>query len=273
MKRILIIVCLIVLLSVGVSGIRFKNAVLLDEDVFTDFGVRLNDSFEVTGDINVSLVNNSDNSKNYNFIGYSSKTSINVDDVIFYKQDGISNTYQNAKTNGWIEGINLSSEGVVGNEATTLTEYGAYWVRSFLAVNMTFPNVGGSNTSSVLKYNDILFFNGTDYLNITDAGIGSANWIDQGIQFWSPTGIFGGSFDNINQGDNLNTWTGYVIFSFKPNIFLLFENKTLQNKKYEIEVWVKKDGVVIKEYHQDNWVQKQVTQLIKVLDRLFGFKK
>ncbi len=43
--------------------------------------------------------------------------------------------------------------------------------------------------------------------------------------------------------------------------------------EYEIDIWVRKDGNIIREYHQENWVEKQVAQLIRILDRLFRFKK
>ena len=230
MKRKLMICILLsalfaVSLVSGLGQLPFKNAILLDEGVFNDFGIRLNDSFEVTGDINVSLVNDTLGNKNRNFFGYSSKTSINVDDVIFYKQDGTSLDYQDAKTNNWIVAINESNEGVEGDEATTLNEYRTYWVKSFLAVNMTFPNVGGSNISVSIPHGDLLFYNGTDYLFTVDAG--TNGWIDTNIRYWEPTGGNSGTFRIIpTTKANLDTWLGHIIFSFKPTIYLLFENKT-----------------------------------------------
>ncbi len=268
-NKIYIIGLLALLLMIGmvgsVSAIRFKNAILLDELVFNDFGIRLNDSFEVTGDINVSLVNNTDNGFNYNFFGYSSKNSINVNDVIFYKEDGSSLGYQDAKTNGWIEGINLSTGNIPLGEATTLTEYGGYWVRSFLAVNMTFPNVGGSNTSRTILMDDLLFFNGTDYLNMSEAE--SASWVDF-PKIWDAEPLFGSqNFDALILGDDMPTWDGYIIFTFKPNIYLLFENKTLETTEYEFIAMVNKNGVVIKEYETIVRVDK-VNWLIKMLEKI-----
>ena len=43
--------------------------------------------------------------------------------------------------------------------------------------------------------------------------------------------------------------------------------------KYEIDVWVKKDGVTIREYHRETFVKKVVASWIRVLDRMFRFKK
>lgn len=273
-KNRMILILLSALIAVSlVSAIEFKNAILLDEGVFNDFGIRLNDSFEVTGDINISLFNCSAGTGEgiLNFIGYSSSKSINVDDVIFYKQDGSSLGYQDAKTNNWIEGINESIEGFdVGDEATTLIEYGTYWVRSFLAVNMTFPNVGGSNSSETIAYDDLLLYNGTDYLNMVNAG--SEGWIQSTIQTWS--------FDSFGRTcpimqvqliitGNLITWKGYLIFSNKPNIFLLFENTTITPDTFliRLQTATSSDEIII-ELKEDTKFGDLV-KAIKILWRIY----
>ena len=228
MKKIILILLSALIAVSMVSGLEqlpFKNAILLEEGL-NSFGIRLNDSFEVTSDINVSLTNSSTTSA-YTMIGYSSKKSISVDDVIFYKQDGSSLTYQDAKANNWIEGINVSIGGNVGDEATSLEEYEAYWVKSFLAVNMTLPNVGGSNTSGTIARDDLLFYNGTDYLYMLDAESVEHGWVDSPAVWDNLVGRGHQDFDFLSSGDNLNTWQGYVIFSHRPNIYLLFENKTI----------------------------------------------
>ncbi|KKL25633.1 hypothetical protein LCGC14_2403330, partial [marine sediment metagenome] len=70
-----------------------------------------------------------------------------------------------------------------------------------------------------------IFYNGTDFLFMADAQ--SNGWVDTFPKVWNPTARFGGTFEDLNLGDNTTTWLGYPIFSFKPNIFLLFENKTI----------------------------------------------
>ncbi len=232
-----IIICILlsalfaVSLVCGLGQLPFKNAILLDEGVSTPFAIDLNDSSQVTGDINVSLVTGE-----FNWIGYSSKTSINVNDVIFYQADESSLGYQDAKTNGWISGLNESVGTSVGIEATTLELYRAYWIDSTSAVKMTFPNVGGSNTSTAtnISWSNLILDNGTNRLGIIEAG--DEGWIDRFISYWDATeGIFGSIYvpqggpppEPLSDKIHLNTWEGMVILSNKPNIYLLFENKTI----------------------------------------------
>ena len=262
MKNKLIIILLSALIAVSlVSAIEFKNAILLEPD-WTFFGIRLNNSFEVTGDINKSLYNSSTGL--LNVIGYSSKTPINVDDVIFYKQDGSSLGYQDAKANNWIEGINETIsispiEIEVGDEVNTLVEYGAYCIKSYLSVNMTFPDVGGSNTSTAtnISYNNLLVYNGTNYLNLFDAH--DEGWIAEDIfyrengetkRMYVPRGL-----EPPADKNHLNTWEGYYILSKKPNIYLLFENKTIPPPNKMI-VQLKRD-----ETAKNNGVTKVTIQL------------
>ncbi len=280
MKRILIgMLFVLSVLSIGiVEGLTyFKNAILLDEGINT-FGIRLNDSFEVTEDINVTLLNDTP-SLAPNLLGYSSKTNINVDDVIFYKQDGSSLGYQDAKSNNWIEGINLSTEGITGEEATILTEYNGYWITSALAVKVKFPNIGGSNVSKStnISYKDVLLYNGTNYLNITSAKI--EGWINSEIIiYWddSANGFSnavcaltgrGAPSPNCNK-IHFNTWEGYIITTLKPNIHMLFENKTITVNEYELIVWINKNEVPIIKYKEViqpsklDWVIKKVKNII-----------
>ena len=261
-----LIILLSALLAVSlVSAITFKNAILLQKDTFNDFGIRLNDSFEVTGDINISLFNRSKTapiSGIGNDIGYSSKTSINLNDLVFYKEDGSQSDYQDAITNEWILSIrqfNFTKEDgtfgvcdpLIESGATacpewdkdTLDEYDSVWLTSYLAVKMKFPNVGGSNSSTLtnLSYSNITFYNGTNFLGITDAltegwwGDPTASTNLDFIEFFNePDDIekfvclgTGGDFDIDCIKTELNTWGGYRIYTNKSNIYLLFENKTI----------------------------------------------
>ena len=220
----IILVLLSALLAVSlVSGIEFKNAILLNETGFTPFAINLNDSLQVTGDINVSLIAGT------NFIGYSSKNSINVNDVIVYNATDDSKSYQDAITAGWFDGINTSIGTTTGKEATTLSKYGAYWTTSITATKLQFTGVGGSDITQSINYIDLLFYNGSTYLNGTD--VANAGWLVTSLittfedndfkSVCEKTGIGGCDFTV------LNTWQGYTINTQKPNIYLLFENKTI----------------------------------------------
>ncbi len=268
MKNIIYLLVFLVLVG-SVSAITFKNAILLTEvDNWNHFGIRLNNSFEVTGDINVSLFNRSKTapiSGIENDIGYSSKTSVNLNDLVFYKKDGSQLGYQDAITNEWIlsirqpeiinngDGTFTGCNPLVESGATacpewdknTLDEYDFFWITSYLAVNMTFPNVGGSNssTSTNLTYTNLTFYNGTDFLGILDAR--TAGWWGNPIAsttqdfvtyFNEPDDIekfvcfkVGLGSPNLNcKKTELNTWGGYRIYTNKSNIHLLFENTTVQ---------------------------------------------
>ena len=224
--KLIICILLSALFAVSlVSAIQFKNAILLDEG-FNTFSF-YNSSCNTLNSFNISLVNDTNNADNLNFFGYSSDSSTNVEDIIFYKEDGTSDTYQNAKDNGWIISINESIDSTIntvsGSEINVLEKSKGYWIRSFLAVNMTIPNVIGCELSFPYPHDSMIFFNGTNYLNIIDAE--TIGWVDNPL-IWEPTNRGSADFEFVTSG-NLFTWTGYIIFSFKPNIYLLFENKTI----------------------------------------------
>lgn len=281
MKKIFLICLMAVVLSIGVSATYMASYPL--SQGWNSFGL-WNNSCKETGDITINLANSSSGA--YNLLGYSSDIDCDVDDIIFRKEDGSELTYQDAKDNSWISAMNytnasLNQAGI--GEPTTLSKYQSYWIKSYLAVNMTYPNVGGCKEPYNYGYEwkELRFFNGTDELNVTDAD--DAGWIfnevNKYILYRDPATGWetvcgsagrGGLCDNTT----LFPWQGYFIYSNYDNITLIFNNQTIPPPtEYQYYARVNKNGNTIKEYQFDvkprkvNWLIRTLEIIARVLGK------
>lgn len=223
---------------------KFKNAILLSKG-WNGFGMIPNMSTLIEGDITYNLSNSSSGTNN--FLGYSAIKSTNVNDIIFYKQDGSQLTYQDAKANNWIVGINLTSTNLSGDivfhEPKKLSKNDAYWLKSYLAVNITYPNVHGSAISETFAWSQLRFHNGTDEMNIT--GAGSEDWVTTTLQYWDTSNdgfryvcsyVYSGQRgeDSNCLSNSLSSWQGYFVKSNYDNIYMLFGNETHDYRRFGI---------------------------------------
>ena len=97
-------------------------------------------------------------------------------------------------------------------------------------LNLTLPSVGGSLSGETYAWSKLRFRNGTNEMNVTDAG--SAGWIfgsgsTANINYWSTTNnLFEIVCSSIAVCDatTLNSWQGYFIYSNKNNLTLIRQN-------------------------------------------------
>ena len=210
----------------------YKHEPVLMAEGWNGLGIIPDYDTLVQGDFNLSLVNSTSGAPN--LLGMSFVTPngkcISLDSLTFWDVDDNSMNYQDAKTNNWIEPIEFDSgsgaSGVI-EEFTKLCPYESVWVKSFLAVKFTIPNVLGSPIGETFDWADLRFSNGTDELSIGDAS--NAGWIDANLQYHNTTI---NSFEFIAEFEDktsVDSWLGIRIFSFEPNIYLLTNNETKRN--------------------------------------------
>jgi len=234
---IILIICLAILPMVIAlpNKIVYKHEPILLAEGYNGVGIVTNYSTLVKGDFNISLVNDS-TSGELNLLGMSFVTPNGkckkLSSLTFWNSNGDSLNYEDAKTNNWIDAIefteNLETEGIV-EEFEKLCPYEAIWIKSYLAVNMTIENVYGS-PHETFDWEDLRFSNGTDELNIGDAR--TEGWFTSDINFWTGS-AFNSICGNLEDCDSLgplNSWQGYFFQSSQPNIYLLTNNETKQNK-------------------------------------------
>jgi hypothetical protein len=188
-----------------------------------------NDSSE---DINVSL------SVGWNLIGYSSEVNASLTSVDFVNSSGSNDTFTNSSKSGklqksvaYLAGSNTNSKkysfvGKTGADAG-LTKGKGYWVYANQSGNLTLPGVGGSAKNDSYKLNDLMFSNGTDELNITNA-VGQG-WTDGFVYYYCKSGEGIGcpgyklvSVDRPSK--SVSAWEGLFISSKKNNIQILRQN-------------------------------------------------
>ena len=89
---------------------------------------------------------------------------------------------------------------------------------------MTLPEVGGSTSGQTYLWDKLRFKNSSgSEKSIVDAE--TAGWLDQNIKFWDADPLLGSpSFDDINDGETLNSWQGYFISSNVDNLTLIRQN-------------------------------------------------
>jgi len=240
-KNIIISLVMISLMVTMISALPSKTVykyepVLLQEGQ-NGIGIIPNYSTLSLGDYNVSLVNRSAGSSN--LIGMSflnpNGRCVNLNDLIFYNYNGDSYNYQDAKTNNWIDAIEFTDELDASGSMekyNKLCSYEAFWIKSYLAVNMTIPNVYGSPVGETFDWIDLRFSNGTDELGIVEAG--GAGWVTTTLQYWGPDAFGDYQFRYIDAAglsgkSTLSPLEGFFIRSYSDNIYLLTNNETKTN--------------------------------------------
>jgi len=177
----------------------------------------------------------------WNLIGYSSNTTLALSDAKFINSTGDELTWNQAITNGHVQAYlayydsspaSLSDRkykylsAVSGMDASSFEQGRGYWLYANDAGNLTLPGVGGSTAGQTFPWSKLRFSNGTDELNITDAGLGGERWIEDTLKYWgwdpykTPPGY---KFLSLSSG-NLNSWQGYFIWSHYDNITLIRQN-------------------------------------------------
>jgi hypothetical protein len=181
-----------------------------------------------SSDINVSL------SAGWNLIGYSSDVNVSLDNLTFTNSSGTRDTFTNSARAGkvqknvaYIKGENTNSKkySFVGksNADAGLTKNRGYWIYAQQAGNVTLPGVRGSAKNESYKLSDLMFSNGTDELNVTDAY--SAGWIPNRIYYWNPSVSAYSSYNILLSGSTmLLPWDGYFVQTLKSNITMLRQN-------------------------------------------------
>jgi len=231
----LIILSLIPLVLALPNKHVYKYEPVLLAEGWNGIGVITDYSTLVKGDFNISLVNASGGANN--LLGMSFRTPngkcISLDSLEFWDAHGNSYNYEDAKTNNWIEPIefteNLETEGIV-EEFNKLCPYESIWLKSYVAVNMTITDVLGSPIGETFDWKDLRFYNGSDELNVNDAGMSGEGWVINSLQYY----IQGEGFkfvdvDGYSGKTTLSSWEGYFIWSNNPNIYLLTNNETKKN--------------------------------------------
>jgi len=94
---------------------------------------------------------------------------------------------------------------------------------------MTIADVKASPIGETFDWVDLRVSNGTEETDITTATL-TYRWIDYDFQYWDTTES---QFESIYTGQDreyINSWEGIFVYSYKPNIYLLTNNETKQNK-------------------------------------------
>ena len=190
-------------------------------------GIVTNYSDLTIRNINYSLAN--DSSGAWNFLGFSAMRKCKpITSLNFYDSSGNKKSYNDAVSSNWIDELEfISSTLTAGGQKTynKICPYEAYWLKSYLAVNISYESVYGESLGNIYNWNKLRFANSSgSELNITDAE--TDGWIEKELQYWGETGLPPTyQFIPLSSG-SLNAWQGYFIYSYKDNIYLLTNNET-----------------------------------------------
>ena len=205
----------------------YENAYDIDSE-WNALSIQLNGS-EITGDITLDLANSTTGT--WNFLGYSSDTEILLNEVIFYDSESNQYTYEDAITNNWIGEINYSEDGLSslpsagdGNSSYFLKKGDAYWLKSYKATNISFPNVGGSDPTITYPWADIRFYNGSFELGIEAAG--TEGWVQEALQYWEEGWklLKTGEDRGVPYLNVTSPWKGYMVYGYQDDLTMLIGN-------------------------------------------------
>ena len=188
-------------------------------------------------DRNISLV-----ADGWTLIGHSSDSAFSIDDTKFIASDGTEYTWANAASQNKVYAYlaywdstpasasdrkyKYSSLSTLGMDDSNLQPKTGYWVYAWEAGTLNLPGAGGTINTTTYDYNKLRFHNGTDELNISEAG--SEGWILTTLRKYGQVGTYpGGSprydFISITSG-SLESWKGHFIWSNYDNITLIRQN-------------------------------------------------
>jgi hypothetical protein len=165
-------------------------------------------------------------STGWNLIGNPTDRALALNELIFSNSTGSYN-YNQAHSTGFINLSTVDESGLNNpiniQVPTQIEKYSAYWVYAREAGNLTLPNVRSSG-SKTYRWADLMFSNGTDTKNVTDAA--SANWISSAIRYWDPAaGTSGqGAYKILNFPGNKNyltSYEGYFVQGLRSNISII----------------------------------------------------
>jgi hypothetical protein len=212
-------------LTSGSSGIANEtDPIAMRDNPYQAIGISKNykagDNINIVSNVplhNVTL----DLASGDNLIAISSNSYIGIDEVIF---DG-NYTYAQAKSAGIINQINvpqnaLDTAGTI--EVKVFQPNHAYWIRTNQATNISFRDVVGDINGDKITLSNIRFMNSSGtILNISSAR--SAGWlagssVNSIIYYWD---YDVGDWGNVLSSQSLNSWQGYMLYSYKSNIYLL----------------------------------------------------
>ena len=178
-------------------------------------------------DRNISLLGG-----RWNLIGYSSPNATLQATVQFSQSPPVN--WSDAVGNGKVQSrfaYYNSTPGkrryeYTGIHTNELEQNRGYWVYSNEDGNMTVKDSGGSHIGDAYRWRDLMFTNGTQVLNITNAF--DEGWIGQPgyaladtIQYYdSPTK----TFISVPTSGALDSWEGYFVWSRRNDIKLLRQN-------------------------------------------------
>jgi hypothetical protein len=190
----------------------------------------------------------------WNLIGYSADEPFYLEDATFTdSSDGTTYTLADAITNDKVYGYlayydstpslakdrkyKYASISSLGVDDSNLQPKTGYWVYAKEAGTLNLPGAGGTLSGETYDWSKLRFSNGTDELNITDAGPSGAGWIESTLQTWNQSGYI---LDNPLLGpvykfieisntdtaatDKLESQKGYFVLSRKDNITLIRQN-------------------------------------------------
>jgi len=195
------------------------------------------DNTENDTDRNISLV------AGWNLIGYDGDINVSLADATFH--DGSqSYTWANAVSNNKLKNYlsyydsssTTASErrfkylGPANVDDTAFRRNKGYWLYANEAGNLTLPGVGGSTSGQTYDWNKLRFSNGTDEMNIIDAG--DAGWVETTLQYWTlrsgPTPYYGfARIDDSGVTDSktsISSGEGVFVNSLKDNLILIRQN-------------------------------------------------
>jgi len=171
----------------------------------------------------------------WNLISHSSDTNVSLSDVKFIATGGTEYTWANAVSNdkvrAYLAYYDSSSataserkfkyvSAVSGADDTELRKGKGYWLYADVAGNLTIPSVGGSTSGQTYDWDKLRFSNGTEEMNVTDAG--DADWIDHdNVNYWD-SDLSG--FVIIASVESFNAWQGYFVYSNVDNLTLIRQN-------------------------------------------------
>jgi len=189
-------------------------------------------------DKNIS-VNKTGNSRD-NYIGFSTDTTINIDQVNFINLSGDKVNWSTAVTEGKVQAylkyyVNGTARYVatedLGMDATNLTGGVGYLVQVNVNGTIEIPGVGGTLGSELFDFNKLMFYNGTDEVNITGADNSTNNWIFAASDrhFFYRDGknykyVCGDILDCPTGRTSFLPWTGYYVYSNQEGVTMYRRN-------------------------------------------------
>ena len=174
----------------------------------------------------------------WNLIGYDGAINTSLSNAVF--NNGTSYTWAQAIAANAVQAYlayydnnaqdNLTRfkylSSLSGLDDTAFRRNKGYWIYANSSGNLTLPSVGGTTSGQTYAWSDLRFSNGTDEMNVTDAG--SAGWLTTTLQHSDANGVFKTvcSPNNIPPCDDtsFSSWKGYFVKSSIDNLTLIRQN-------------------------------------------------